>query len=145
MFEVFFKEKLAPLTLRLALGLICVYHGFGKIMIMGGLNWNPALSPGWQLLIAWGEFVFGVTILLGFYCRVSATAILALMIGYLAWWQGWRVFHLPLNSLETTIVLMLVAITLVFLGAGELSLDARGGTGKEATASKGSGKKRAAA
>ena len=36
MSEAFCKEKLGPLALRLALGLVCVWHGYLKIMAGGG-------------------------------------------------------------------------------------------------------------
>jgi putative oxidoreductase len=145
MFEAFCKEKLAPLTLRLALGLVCVYHGFSKIMMTGGLDWNRALPPGWQLAVAWGEFGSGVAILLGLYCRLAALAVLVLIVGNLAYFHGGRVFQLPLRSLEYTVLLLLVGLTLLLLGAGELSLDGRGAGGKTPAAGKGTGKKRAAA
>jgi len=126
-FEAFFKDKLAPLTLRLALAFVCLYHGFSKIMLTGGLNWNPSLPVGWQFLIAWGEFGCGAAILLGFWCRSAAAVVVGLIIGNIAWQYGARVFSLPLRSLEPTVLLLLVGLALLFLGAGELSLDARAG------------------
>jgi uncharacterized membrane protein YphA (DoxX/SURF4 family) len=126
-FEQFCKEKLGPLALRLALGLVCVYHGYVKIMATGGSSWNPSMSVGWQLLISWAEFSAGVAILLGFKCRLAATVVLALTAGTLLWYQGWHVFHLPLHTLEPTLLLLLVGLALLFLGAGELSIDARSG------------------
>jgi uncharacterized membrane protein YphA (DoxX/SURF4 family) len=125
-FESLCKEKLAPLTLRLALGLVCVYHGFLKIMAAGGTTWSPSLPVGWQLFFAWGEFVAGVAILVGFRCRAMAAFVMALNVGALAWWQGWKVFHLPLPTLEPTLMLLTTGLALVFLGGGELTLDRRG-------------------
>jgi uncharacterized membrane protein YphA (DoxX/SURF4 family) len=46
-FETFFKEKLGPLTLRLALGSVCLYHGYVKIMAQGGTAWTSGLATGW--------------------------------------------------------------------------------------------------
>jgi uncharacterized membrane protein YphA (DoxX/SURF4 family) len=145
MFETFCKDKLAPLALRLALGLICLYHGFAKIMLMGGLNWNPALPVFWQFVLSWGEFVCGVMILLGFRCRLAAGLLLAMIVGNVVHFQGWHVFQLPLRTLEPTLMLLLVGMSLLFLGAGELSLDARAGGSSGATpAAKANGKKKAA-
>jgi len=142
-FEAFFKDKLAPLTLRMALGLFCVYHGFSKIMADGGMSWYPGLAVGWQLFIAWGEFSAGLAILLGFHCRKAAALFLGLTIGTLLWWQGWNVFRLSLLSLEPTLLVLLLGVALLFQGAGELSLDGRaGGSGQETAKS---GKKKAAA
>jgi uncharacterized membrane protein YphA (DoxX/SURF4 family) len=123
--EKLFREKLAPMTLRLALGLVCVYHGYLKIMASGGTTWNAALPVGWQLALAWGEFCAGVAILVGFRCRWAAAVILAITAGTLIWRQGWNVARLPIESLEPTLFLLLIGLSLLFLGAGELSIDGR--------------------
>jgi uncharacterized membrane protein YphA (DoxX/SURF4 family) len=124
-FESFCKEKLAPLVLRLALGSFCVYHGYLKIMAAGGTAWYPPLPVGWQVLLSWGEFVAGLAILLGFRCRLAATAVLILTVGTMLWWQGWHLFRLPWQTLEQPLLLVLSTLSLLFLGAGELSLDGR--------------------
>jgi uncharacterized membrane protein YphA (DoxX/SURF4 family) len=144
MFEAFCKEKLAPLMLRLALGLVCVHQGFTKIMATGGLSWNPALPAGWQLVIAWGEFGAGVAILLGFWCRLAAALMVALIVGPWAHWQGWHLFHLPWHSLEPIALMVLAGLSLMFLGAGEVSLDRRG-AGTASSSSKSGGRRKAAA
>src|ERR1700730_1369826 len=125
-FEAFCKDKLAPLALRLALGLVCVYHGYMKIKASGGTAWYPAWPTGWQMLIAGGEFSPALAILFGFRCRLAAAIVLAITTGTLAWWKGWGVFQLPLQTLEPTAMLLLMGLSLLFLGAGELSLDGRG-------------------
>jgi putative oxidoreductase len=127
MFEAYLREKLGPLTLRLALGLVCVYHGYLKIMMAGGTAWYPGWPTGWQVTIAWGEFAAGLAILVGLRCRLAAALVLALTLGTLIGWQGWNVLQLPLRSLEWTLLLLLVGLALLFLGAGELSLDGRAG------------------
>jgi uncharacterized membrane protein YphA (DoxX/SURF4 family) len=124
-FEKWCKDKFGPMALRLALGLVCVYHGYLKIMAAGGTTWNPNLPVCWQVIIAWVEFVAGLAIVVGFHCRAAATAILVLTVGMLIWWQGWNVLHLPLQTLEPTLLLLLVGLALLLVGAGELSLDGR--------------------
>jgi uncharacterized membrane protein YphA (DoxX/SURF4 family) len=126
-FEAFCKEKLAPLGLRLALGLVCVAHGYVKIMAAGGTDWAPGLAVGWQLAIAWGEFAAGLAVLVGFRCRIAAAVALALTAGTALWWQGSRLLELPLWSLESPFLVLLTGLSLLCLGAGELSVDARAG------------------
>lgn len=127
MFEAFCNEKLGPLALRLALGFVCIYHGFTKIMANGGTSWNPGMTVPWQLLLAWGEFSAGVAILLGFRCRLATSTVLTITAGTIIWSQGWNVVRLPLRTLEPTVVFLLTGLALLFLGAGELALDARQG------------------
>ncbi len=126
MSDKWLKDKLAPMTLRLALGLLCIYHGYLKIMASGGTTWNPGWPVGWQLLVSWGEFCAGVAILVGFRCRLAAAVVLAITVGTLLWRQGWSVLQLPLNTLEPIIFLLLILLSLLFLGGGELSVDGRG-------------------
>ena len=123
MLESFCKEKAAPLVLRLTLGGLCVYHGYLKIMAAGGTTWYPGMPTGWQLFISWGEFAAGLAILLGFRCRLAAGLALAATAASLWWWQGWNILRLPMRSLEQPLLLLIVALVLLFLGAGELSLD----------------------
>jgi putative oxidoreductase len=125
-FEALFKDKLAPLILRLTLGGVYLAHGYGKIMANGGMNWYPGLAVGWQLAIAWGEFAAGLAMLLGFHCRAAAAAAMSITVGLLLWWHGWNVAHMPMRSMEPTLMLLMAGLTLVFLGAGQLSLDGRG-------------------
>jgi len=126
-FESFCREKLGPLTLRLALGSVCIYHGFLKIMIAGGTAWQPGLPVTWQLLLAWGELTAGLAILVGFYCRLAATGVLFITVGTFVWWQGWHVFRLSFRALEPFMLLLLLSLSLQLLGAGDLSFDRRGG------------------
>jgi putative oxidoreductase len=121
-----FKDKLAPLALRITLGIICIHHGFLKIMASGGTNWYPPLPAGWQLIIAWAEFSGGVAILLGFRCRLSTALVLVVTTGTLLWLQGWTLLRSPVRSLESPFMLLMVAIALLCLGAGEMSVDGGG-------------------
>jgi putative oxidoreductase len=123
-FETLFREKVGPFVLRLALGLVCVYHGYAKIMANGGTNWSPGLPVGWQLVIAWGEFCGGLAILVGLYCRWAAAAVFLLTIGSLAWLQGTQLFSQPLASLEPRFLQVLCSLTLVFLGGGSWAVTA---------------------
>ena len=127
MFEAFFKDKLAPLALRLGLGSVYIFHGYLKIMAAGGTAWKPGLPTGWQLLIAWGEFACGLAILIGFRCRASAAVVLALTVGTLVWWQGWQLLNQPLRNLEPIVLLSFAGLALLFLGAGGFSIDGRNG------------------
>jgi uncharacterized membrane protein YphA (DoxX/SURF4 family) len=124
-FEKYCRDKLAPLALRLALGLACVYHGYLKIMASGGTAWNTGLPVGWQLLIAWGEFGAGLALLVGLRCRLAAAAALAVIAGLVVWQEGWNVFHLSPKILEPVLLLILIGLALVFQGGGDLTLAGR--------------------
>jgi putative oxidoreductase len=127
MIESYCREKLGPLVLRLALGLVCVYHGYLKIMAAGGTAWAPGLSVWLQVFLAWGQFTGGVAVLFGFRTRLAAGLVLACMAGQTAYYHGWDLLRLPLPSLEPLLIMALVALGVLFVGAGDLAVDGRGG------------------
>jgi uncharacterized membrane protein YphA (DoxX/SURF4 family) len=124
-FETYCREKIAPLVLRVALGLVAAYHGYLKIIADGGTHWQPGLPTGWQVVLAWGEFVAGLAVLIGLRCRLAALTVLVLSVGLPLWWQGTGLVRQPVRSLEPHFLLFLLSLGLLFLGAGELSLDGR--------------------
>jgi uncharacterized membrane protein YphA (DoxX/SURF4 family) len=125
MFDALLKDKLGPLTLRIALGSYLFYHGFLKIMNHGGAWWTTGMPTWMQLATAWTEFSAGITILLGFFCRANAANAISVTIGMLAWFHGWNALHLPLSTLELPILIVLMEVTLVCIGPGDISIDAR--------------------
>jgi uncharacterized membrane protein YphA (DoxX/SURF4 family) len=96
-------------------------------MAAGGTAWHTGWPVAVQLGIAWAEFAAGMAILLGLRCRLAAALALLLTAGLPLWGQGWKVFSLPFGALEMTLLLLLTGLALLFLGAGQLSLDGRGG------------------
>jgi uncharacterized membrane protein YphA (DoxX/SURF4 family) len=124
-FEAFCKDKLGPLILRLAVGILCVYHGYVKIMYAGGTAWHPGWPVGWQVALSWAEFTAGVAIILGFRCRIAAALVLFVIAIDLAWDEGWRLMQLQQRIPERIVLLLLTGLALVCFGAGELSLDGR--------------------
>jgi uncharacterized membrane protein YphA (DoxX/SURF4 family) len=123
-FETHFREKIGPFVLRLALGLVCVYHGFAKIQANGGTAWAPDLGQGWQFAIAWGEFGAGLAVIVGLYPRWAAGVILLVSVGTLAWFQGTNVLSQPLTSLEPRFLVILCALALACLGGGSWAVSA---------------------
>ena len=128
MFETHFREKIGPFILRLALGLVCVYHGFAKIQANGGTAWAPELNSGWQLAIAWGEFGAGLAVIVGLYSRWAAGVILLVSVGTLAWFQGTKLFSQSIASLEPRFLVILCALALVCLGGGSWAVSAPAGS-----------------
>ena len=92
MFRTFAKLDLASLALRLALAAIFISLGVAKLNGGWGTSWdhNPvAFTPALQAAIAWCELLAGIGMLLGLLTRVSAFALLVVMIGEI-WWMS---FH----------------------------------------------------
>ena len=131
-------EKLKPLgllLLRLAVGVIFVYHGYPKlehpqatVHAFEGMGF-----PGYFAYIAGIIELFGGGLLiLGLFTRIAGLAIAGEMA--VALWRVHHVFENPMavKNYEFPLVLAAAAFALATLGAGVISLDHavfRGGRG----------------
>lgn len=123
-------EKLKPLALlllRVAMGIIFIFHGYPKLFghtreIMQ--TFVRLGFPGFFVYIAGVvEFFGGITLILGLFTRISALLIAGEML--IAFWH----VHMPkgplteVNNYEFPMILAAAAFTLATIGAGMISLD----------------------
>lgn len=122
---------LALLLLRLVMGIAFVLHGWPKIQ--NPLGWMNAMGgssvPAFlQALAAIAEFGGGIGIILGLLTPIAALGLVCQMIGALV------LVHLPQGhafvsqggpSYELPLIYLVIAISLIALGPGKWSLDAR--------------------
>lgn len=131
---------LAPLMLRIPLGLIMMAHGAQKLLgLFGGKGLTATFSffekdlgipPIFTLLAIIAEFGGGFGVLAGFLTRLSAAGIASVMVGaiYKVHWQ--HGFFLNMNCLpgrgqgfEYDIALLGMALYLMIAGGGRWCLD----------------------
>jgi len=125
------RDKIGPLALRLALGLICFVHGFEKIRVTGGSAWHSHLPVHWQLLISWAELVGAVMVVLGMQCRYASATLVVVIITETILKYGWNLWQFPMAEWETTLIYLFLAIGIAGVGGGEWILDLRfGGSAK---------------
>jgi putative oxidoreductase len=123
-------EKLKPLALlllRVALGIIFIFHGYPKLFThtreaMQGFEHMG--FPGYLVYVAGViEFFGGIVLILGLFTRIAGLLLAAEMAVAV-----WRV-HLPqgpvtqVKNYEFPLVLAATAFTLATVGAGLISLD----------------------
>src|SRR5262245_6957885 len=119
MFDTLAKNTLGPLILRVALGVIFIYHGLGKVNADTdwGATWEqkanmPDPHPGHlQMAFAWGELIGGIAVALGLLTRLAALGIIALMVGavYEVHWPGFEgppVFDVTKHGIEYNFALI---------------------------------------
>ncbi len=129
-----FRDKIGPMAFRLALGLVCLIHGFSKIRIGGGTGWNPALATHWQMAISWGELVCGILVIIGMQCRPAAAGLFLILLSESVLQYQWDLWKLPLREWETTLVFLLMALGVASIGGGEWIIDLRlGGSGTKSS------------
>src|SRR5713101_1178216 len=120
-------KPLALLLLRLALGIIFIFHGYPKLFTHTRETmqmFEHMGFPGYFVYIAGAvEFFGGIVMILGLFTRVTGLLLAGEMTIAI-----WRV-HLPqgpitmVKNYEFPLVLAMAAFTLAAVGAGLISLD----------------------
>jgi putative oxidoreductase len=117
---------LAPLILRLVLGVIFIAHGYPKLFgggmekFVGTVTTKVGMPPFMAYVAALSEFGGGVLLLLGLFTRWAALFIAGVMVVATAtihWNQG------LVKGYEFTLSLLAGALVLMILGGGWLSVD----------------------
>jgi uncharacterized membrane protein YphA (DoxX/SURF4 family) len=106
-------------------GVKLAYHKVGEAHFTRS-DETPAvqLNSSIQLLVAWGEVVGGVVLLLGFLTRWAALGLIAIQVGAIVLVTGARGFA-PTGETgyEYNVALVAMCLALVFLGSGTLALN----------------------
>ena len=125
-------EKLKPYAgvfLRIGLGIIFVYHGYGKVFGQGaglGSSWNPYGMPALvQILVSWGELVCGLAILVGFLSPLAALGIIIIMLGAIFLVHGKNGFSIMNQGYEYNFALIMMSLALMATGSGPISVDSK--------------------
>jgi len=135
MMKNFTGADMAALLLRLGLAAIVLFHGGLKVAV-GHDQWDPHLPAAVQIVVAWGEVLCGVLLLLGLGSRIAAVGIIIIQAGAIYFVTGqstgfigdWRsdyqgFMRVVTADYEYNIALILMAAALVLLGSGACSLD----------------------
>lgn len=129
MFDLFTKNALVPLVLRLGVAVIFLYHG--KDLVFGdgnemGAAWMKGETPQpreVQMAVAWGELLGGFALALGALTRFAATGLIAIMGGAIAlvhWHNG---FDIRKGGFEYNYLIIVVCLALMLGGGGTLAID----------------------
>lgn len=122
------SPDLVSLFLRVALGVVFIVHGWGKITDLkgtikfaGSLGFWPA--PFFGFMLAVSEFFGGIAVIAGFGTRVAASLILIVML--VAWYEDVFVWKKPFKGgWELELVLVAISVAVILLGAGAYGVDA---------------------
>lgn len=117
----------APFILRVSLGLVLVYFSylkFGKekvekIAFFDSLGMKPGIF--YLNTIGGIELIGGIMLVLGAYTQIAAFGAALIML--VATFIKWRHPQSLRNDIEFYILLFVVALSLVFLGAGFFAFD----------------------
>lgn len=116
-----------PIFLRLALGTVFMAHGWGKLSgplaTADGFNiegWGWPYPAFWAWLVALVETFGGLMVIAGLFTRVAAFLLACVMVVAIVNVRLERGF---VGGFEFELTLLLVALSLVTMGGGRLSVD----------------------
>jgi len=137
-------QPVALLVLRLVLGIIFIGHGYHKVNGHLGEFANHVASlqlPSWLGYVAsFTEFIGGILVILGLFTRVVALGLVIDMTVAI-WKVHWPHGLMGTGGYEFPLALAAIALSLIFLGAGPIAVDAiRGGGGGGFSRSRGKSK-----
>jgi len=121
----------APLALRLVLGVIFIVHGYPKLKnVKATAQWLVAsgFKPGrfWAFVLGFSEFFGGFALLIGFFSRFAAAAlIISMAVATLLKIFKWKTPFTAMDKMGWEFDVLIVAglIVLFLLGSGALSID----------------------
>lgn len=129
----------AALVNRVVLGIIFIAHGGQSVGGFFGGHGLEATIQGFQgmglpaivaILVAFGEFLGGIALVLGLLTRIAAVGIAIIMLGavFTVHWEhgfflNWFMVPDKGHGFEYNLALMGMAVAAFFSGAGKLSID----------------------
>jgi len=118
-------KPLVSVFLRIGLGVVFIYHGYGKVFAEGagmGTSWNPQMSVVLQVLVSWGELVGGIAILVGFLTSLASLGIIIIMTGAIITVHAKNGFGMGGGGFEYNFVLISMCLALIANGSGPYSI-----------------------
>ena len=130
-------SSVAPLLVRVAVGVVFVYHGADKVGLIGpdgfqesiraaiGAAEHAGFRPAefWGYALALTELLGGGLLVVGFATRYAALSLAFVMGVAVFTVHGLSVFDVRKGGFEYAGVLLLACVSLVFSGSGLLSVD----------------------
>ena len=133
------EPALTYLILRLGLGIMMFAHGAQKMLglfdgpgfseTMKGLTEHAGLPGIVAFLVIIGEFFGGLGLIVGFLTRISAAGIGVIMVGAAmmhaenGFFMNWRQVPERDHGFEFHLLAIVIAVALLFKGAGLFSVD----------------------
>jgi len=124
------KDDVGKLILRLTIAILMLFHGFHKLSGIEGIK-NSVTNSGLPEFLAYGvylgEIIVPILIIVGLYTRICSFIFAMTMLFAIYLVHSSHIFALNERTgalaIESPLIFMLVAIALMFLGAGKISLD----------------------
>ncbi len=130
--ESVLNEDIGKLILRFSIAALMLFHGFSKLFNgIDGIKFlvtNAGLPEFVAYGVYMGEVVFPILIILGLFTRISSLFFALTMVFAIFLDHSSELFVLEETGgllIELPLIYLLTSISIMFIGAGKYSLDAR--------------------
>jgi len=122
------EHKLSDIVfmgLRATVGVIFIVHGYGKFGNEQFIGWmgSMGISPEFAMIIAAGELVPGILLIIGVVSRISAAILAAIMVGAIFVIKEAAALTGD-GGVEFDLVLLAACLVFMVMGPGRISLAA---------------------
>ena len=117
--------------LRIALASVFIFHGWGKVMNLGGFSEMLGLPVAVIALVTFAELAGGIGIIAGAFTkdlitRLSGLALVPVLLGaiFMVHWGRWNFVpaeDFPMGGMEFQVVLLLIALYFLVMGNAGLN------------------------
>lgn len=114
------------LILRVVIGIIFIYHGFPKLLNSSKMSAGMRMSATAIFILGLAEVIGGVGSILGLYTQIAAIVLSIVMAGAIYMKiVKWKVpfSKTGIMGWEFDLMILAGALALLFLGAGNISVD----------------------
>lgn len=131
LFRPLINASAVILLLRIILGAVFIAHGAQKVFgAFGGRGLGATVgmfnSMGIPAVLAYmdafGEFIFGIMVLLGFLTRIASAGIAVIMVAAISLVHMKNGFFAP-AGIEFPLTLFVIAIAIFLYGSGSYAID----------------------
>ena len=117
--------------LRIALASVFIFHGWGKVMNLGGFSEMLGIPVAVIALVTFAELAGGIGIIAGAFTkdlitRLAGLAVVPVLLGaiFMVHWGRWNFVpaeDFPMGGMEFQVVLLLMALYFLVVGNADLS------------------------
>lgn len=113
------------LILRVIVGAIFAIHGYEKLSgIAGVIGFFAGLgiAPFWAYVVAWVEFLGGISLIIGFGSKIASALLAIVMMTAIIKVHGQNGFAVGRGGYEFVLTLFAAAAALLYTGPGRYSI-----------------------
>ncbi len=113
----------AFMGLRATIGVVFIVHGYSKIGNEGFVGWmgSMGISPEFAFVIALGEIVPGIMLIIGVLSRISASILAVIMMAAMIKVKEFKAFTGD-GSYEFDLILLASCLVVIVMGPGRVAL-----------------------